>query len=269
MSVQKYVISKSVGNFTTLPNKVLQNLKNYEALGLYCYLASLPTGWEFYKSQLREHGNIGIHKLNYLLKILEKHNLISTAQVRNSKGHFSHFVLQVFDGTDFKINELENNSTPCYNNRNTVTVATVISTYKGNTYKENKNKEKRERGKKKDVLSLVDKHFDFTQDEIAFAKEHTLDLSRELKIFQLSLKEKNKDPINIHAAFMTWLYRGSDFKKSKQGTRCTIPFFKEKNPERTTHQLELDRQAAKIALSQIRGIGILKNNGLVHHEQST
>ena len=47
MSSDKYIIKKPAGNYTILLNKVLQKLNNYEALGLYCYLFSLPDEWEF------------------------------------------------------------------------------------------------------------------------------------------------------------------------------------------------------------------------------
>lgn len=141
MTTHKYRIIKNEGNFTTFLNRVLQNLKNFEALGLYCYLSSLPHDWTFHKSHLREHGQIGIHKFNNLLKILEKHALVKCVQIRDAQGRFAHFDLEVSDGSSFIINELESSVQPCYKNRITETVRTEISTYKRNIYKTNNEKE--------------------------------------------------------------------------------------------------------------------------------
>lgn len=141
MSVKKYTISHSRGNFTTIPNHVLQNLKNYEALGLYAYLLSLPPGWTFYKDYLRKHGDIGRNKLDNLLKILENQGLIKTAQLRNEKGAFAQFDLQVDDGTNFKINDLEKNAQPLSEKPLTVNGLPVNSIYKENNNKQINKKE--------------------------------------------------------------------------------------------------------------------------------
>jgi hypothetical protein len=132
MSVQKYIISKKTTGFTVIPNTVLQCLKNYEALGLYCYLVSLPPGWEFYKIHLQEHAKIGRDKLDRLLKILSLHNLIKIEQVRKENGQFSHFDLHVDDGSSFKINEMEKQASPFPEKPLTVNQGLVNSTYKRN-----------------------------------------------------------------------------------------------------------------------------------------
>lgn len=119
-------------------------MTNYFALGLYCYIASLAPGWEFHKDQLAKHGNIGRDKINSILKILEDHCLIKCVQIRDSKGKFSHFDLQVDDGTSFKIIELEKLSTPFTEKPLTANQLLDIRTYKRNNKKENKETKKRE-----------------------------------------------------------------------------------------------------------------------------
>ncbi|MDP4145601.1 MAG: hypothetical protein Q8936_14135 [Bacillota bacterium] len=102
MSVHKYIVSKQTSNFTTIPNSVLQGLNyNLSALGLYCYLSSLPPLWEFHKEQLRKVCQVGINKLDELLNILSAHNLITITQVRDVSGRFSFFDMQVSDGSQF------------------------------------------------------------------------------------------------------------------------------------------------------------------------
>lgn len=146
MSVKKYVIKKNSSNFTTFTNDVLQNLRDYTALGLYCYISSLPHGWQFNKKHLAEHGGIGRDKINSVLRKLEDHNLIKTVQIRTSAGRFAHFEIEVLDGTSFKNNELKKLSTkseqPLTELPLTANRLLVNSTYKENTYKENKEHKK-------------------------------------------------------------------------------------------------------------------------------
>lgn len=101
MSVEKLVISKEASSFTVLPNKVLQNLYHADALGLWCYLASLPPTWEFYKDQIRTHFKIGRDKLDKLLSILKEHALIDIAYVRDAQGRFVHWHIHVYSGNGF------------------------------------------------------------------------------------------------------------------------------------------------------------------------
>lgn len=104
MSVEKFVITKESSNFTVLPNKVLQNLKNPDALGLWCYLASLPPLFQFYKDSLRKHFTIGREKLDKLLAILKDSNLIKIQVVRGECGKFLNWELQVLNGDLFSSN---------------------------------------------------------------------------------------------------------------------------------------------------------------------
>ncbi len=137
MSVKKYIISKAQGNFTIIPNNVLQGLKNYEALGLYCYIISLPPGWEFYKEQLSSRTGIGRDKINKLFKILEACRLLKIEQKRNTNGHFSHIDVRVDDGTSFKYNDLEKTESPFTDLPLTVNQLLVNSSYKRNIDKTN------------------------------------------------------------------------------------------------------------------------------------
>lgn len=140
MSVQKCIIDKVTGNFTTFLNNVLQNLHNLPALGLYVYLGSLPHKWEFQKDHLRKHFSIGIEKLNKLLKVLEVHGLVQMVQKRDENGQFSHFSMQVNDGSFFEFNDLEKYGSPLTEKPCTVNRETVLVDYKRNIDKLNKNK---------------------------------------------------------------------------------------------------------------------------------
>lgn len=140
MSVQKLRIKKGL-SFTSVSNKVIQNLNNYEALGLYVYLLSLPEDWVFYKKQLAEHANIGREKINKLLKLLADHNLIEYAQQRSDGGRFAQIDLHVKDGTEFKINNLQE-CAPLTEKPLTVNGLPVNSTYIRNNNKLNINTNK-------------------------------------------------------------------------------------------------------------------------------
>lgn len=134
MSVQKFKISKKECSFTTIPNKVLQGLAGkLDALGLYCYLVSLPEGWEFYKSYLQSTCNVGVNKLDKLLKILSNHGLVTIAQVRNAQGHFAHFSMDVNDGTSFINNDLDESAHRSMKTVPPLTVPRITATI-NNTY---------------------------------------------------------------------------------------------------------------------------------------
>jgi len=140
MSIEKFIVSKDTSSFTNIPNKVLQGLKNYEALGLYSYLISLPPGWELYKDQLRKRSNIGRDKLNKLLKILQNHGLIVIKRMRCPNGTLGHNDFRVKDGSEFEI-PIENNDVSTSDGKpGTGNQALVNSSYKENNNKLNKNK---------------------------------------------------------------------------------------------------------------------------------
>lgn len=135
MSVEKYRIVKESVNYTIIPNQVLQGLKDYEALGLYVYLASLPPEWEFQKQHLREHGGIGINKLDNLLVKLKNHKLIEIVAVKNAKGQFEYFSICVKSGIDFIA---EPQKTSPMKTMPMETIPMENSTYKYNKDKNNK-----------------------------------------------------------------------------------------------------------------------------------
>lgn len=102
MSVEKFILTKDPIPFTTIPNKVLQNLPNAEALGVWCYLQSLPQSWKFHKQNLREHFNIGRDKFDRILSILEDFDLIEIILFRDSQGRFAQCNLHVKSGENIR-----------------------------------------------------------------------------------------------------------------------------------------------------------------------
>lgn len=203
MSVKKFIVGSKKISFTSIPNKVLQGIQDVQALGLFVYLASLPPSWEFYKESIRDHFGIGIHRLNELFKKLEGYNLVNLTQVRNDKGRFTHTVIDIDDGTSFKINEL----TPCYKNRNTVTVirssATINKTYKNKT---KINNTKRAPRKKRAPLS---DDFIFDNPTLQMLKDvsHKVNVGEPfvLNKFKLLCKSQGKQSADWNAEFQKFL----------------------------------------------------------------
>lgn len=139
MSVEKFIVTKESVNFTIISNQILQHLNNVEALGLYCFLTSLPSVWEFNKKHLKEKFNIGTNKIDKLFKILQKHQLLNIIPVRNAQGQFAHFSIHVRNGKDFiipsednKNNELDTNA---HHSMETMPMETMPM--ENRTYKEN------------------------------------------------------------------------------------------------------------------------------------
>lgn len=150
MTVEKFIVTKEDCGYTTLPNLVLQQFADLEALGLWCYFQSKPPAWNFNKKDIRSIFKIGIHKLENILNILKNHNLIEIIHERNTRGCFSTWYLHVKNGSEF--NPLSKNCRTVKTsrkhrspeNRATDNRATVISTYKRKNI-ENQDKEKKDK----------------------------------------------------------------------------------------------------------------------------
>lgn len=109
--MSKHILRKRHSGFTIVSNNVINVLKgNLEALGLYLHLLSLPDNWEFYKTHLCKEYQIGIKKLEKLLKVLASFELVQYGQKRNEKGQFEAFYMDIYDLDTIKINKLEENS---------------------------------------------------------------------------------------------------------------------------------------------------------------
>jgi len=93
--------------FTVLPNDVVQQIKSPMALGLWCYLMSLPDKWEVNRQHLMNHFEIGRDRLDTVLKWLIDHKLIEYIWVRNTKGLVEKVTLHVKNGKDF-LNYIKN-----------------------------------------------------------------------------------------------------------------------------------------------------------------
>lgn len=90
--------------FTTHLNIVLQNIHDAFALGIWCYLSSLPTNWKINKTHLKNHFKIGRDKLNNALSILKKLDLIQFLQDRKPDGTLEESIILVKAGHDFNHN---------------------------------------------------------------------------------------------------------------------------------------------------------------------
>lgn len=265
MSVKKYRISKNSGNFTTIPNKVLQNLKNYEALGLYCYIASLPHGWEFHKSQLSEHANIGRDRLSKALKILSVHQLIKIEQKRDSKGQFTQFTLHVDDGTNFKINNLEEYCAPLTEKPLTDNQLPENDNYKENKYKSNKKHKENISCASDDAPSLFDEFWESYP--VKKNKKRALDVWKsrkcEAKANLIIADVRNrtlKDPSWENAAFIChperylrnerWKDEIAKNEKKSAAATCTIKDYRPMTEDLKPTDLALARQQ----MSKLRGM---------------
>lgn len=94
-------VMKQISSNTLVPNKVLQNLYDAGALGLWCYLHSKPSERDLNKKQIRKIFNIGRDKLDALLKVLENCNLIEIKRERSKNGCFLTGTIHAKNGLDF------------------------------------------------------------------------------------------------------------------------------------------------------------------------
>lgn len=81
--------------FTTLSNKVLQNLRDAEALACWCYLQSMPPHWRVIKAAVRKHFDWGVNKVDKVFSTLNKLDLIEFIQERKHDGTLGEFQIVI------------------------------------------------------------------------------------------------------------------------------------------------------------------------------
>ena len=88
MAIQKAnnYLEKSGESFTVIFNSTINLIQDTGALGVYCYLASKPTGWEICKKHLQNHFNCGVKHINTCLKYLKMMGLAEIKSIRDAKG---------------------------------------------------------------------------------------------------------------------------------------------------------------------------------------
>ena len=97
-------------NFTIADNRIAQDKSlSYEARGLYFYMLSLPSNWEFSEQRLAKQGGVGIDKIKRILKELFSAGLLSREVSNNDKG-YRKYIYTLYDFTT-KANPLMANPT--------------------------------------------------------------------------------------------------------------------------------------------------------------
>jgi len=76
------------GGCTILINKTIQSIKDPVALGVYCYICSLPQSWIINAEQIRRHFGIGRDKIAKILNHLVELGALSFKKVRDSSKRF-------------------------------------------------------------------------------------------------------------------------------------------------------------------------------------
>ena len=92
MSIEKNTkntLSHEDGGFTTLINETLSKIRHTGALGVYCYLASKPAGWEICKIELQHHFECGKAHIDTCFRYLKKIKAIEITSIRNSLGQIT------------------------------------------------------------------------------------------------------------------------------------------------------------------------------------
>ncbi|KAA9322968.1 conserved phage C-terminal domain-containing protein [Lactobacillus jensenii] len=78
---------KFVTHFTTIPNAIAQNDElSWKARGIFLYLASMPSNWQFYEVEVAKHASDGRDALRAGLKELEEKGYLKRYRKRNDKG---------------------------------------------------------------------------------------------------------------------------------------------------------------------------------------
>lgn len=87
--------------YTILPNYVLQNVTDLDALGLWCHLISLPEDWNVNKQYLMNKFKMGKLKVTRLINTLRDLHLLEYIWHKNPDGTVKKVVLMVKNGEEF------------------------------------------------------------------------------------------------------------------------------------------------------------------------
>lgn len=89
--------SKHASNFTVIPNRILADLRDFNAIGILVYLLSKPSDWAVYKSTLYKDFNQGRKAIDKAFKLLEDKGYLIGVQQYDKEGKFSGFQWVVYD----------------------------------------------------------------------------------------------------------------------------------------------------------------------------
>ena len=87
--ITKNVLTHEPFPFTSIFNEMLQGITNTAALGVYCYLASKPSGWIICKKEIQKHFKCGRDHINSCFKYLKEIGAIEIQPARGENGKIS------------------------------------------------------------------------------------------------------------------------------------------------------------------------------------
>lgn len=152
--------SKHASNYTVIPNEIYNQGLSMEALGLLCYLLSMPHDWTIYKTTLHTQMNCGVTKLDSAFKELQNSGYILSAKRQKENGRIEHEHI-VYDKP---YNGEPPHGEPPMENPPMVNPQ-LLSTNKQSTNKQSKHKEKKEKEEKEKKFYRKFKHLKLTFEE--------------------------------------------------------------------------------------------------------
>lgn len=89
-------INNTQKNFTIIQNELLNNVNiNFEVKGLYCFLISKPSGWNFSAERIALQSKESESKIKRLLRELENLNLLKRTKIKNENGQFVGIIYEI------------------------------------------------------------------------------------------------------------------------------------------------------------------------------
>lgn len=87
--------------FTQISTKVIQSIKNAEALAVWVYLSTKPPNWIIQKNEIRKHFGLGENKIDFIFSYLKKANLLAYTRERDEKGKLGPTQVHILCGDVF------------------------------------------------------------------------------------------------------------------------------------------------------------------------
>lgn len=240
MSVEKFIPSFDEGvikhetkPYTQILNKVLQECKNPEALGVWCYLQSRPENWVVSPQHLQNHFGMGRDKVYKLLNYLIDSNLLERKRPIMPDGTYGKTNYIIRNGDKFMCKNLSTNPLPDLPDTVKPDTVNQYTTNKRESIKERESKKKRERSlnsvQKKSYCPGTSESL-ISDQAIKLALEKKLDIEKLVYSFQTYAKSHGWTRSDWKAAFIKWILdeRPSCHANSKEyqkpnEIRSTVP----------------------------------------------
>ena len=246
--------------FFIIHRNVVQEISNPEAGFVWVYLRSMSAEWKVIKKHIQNKFGFGSDKVKDIFSWLNKHQLIEYVRERDENGKLKTCEIKVLNGSRF-ISIIESDLIESVDKATTGVKSTPMVTTgvknqrvakpaggKQVTNINNINKYKQKEQRESSASLPTPSFFEPDDQNLFYAKDHGVDIQRELSEFSRIKSRQPKDQVE----FKRWLEKAVDYKSTrsnqspKQEIRSTVPDYGPGHPSwELKKKWDMERQKEK------------------------